>query len=191
MSSLDAEELLHLGLHATAQDDPSKAIDLLKQCLALDPVNAKASYMLGALYAQIGMYDRAKEILTHALESDPSLSTAAFQLGLLHLTSGAVDAAATTWQRLDELPHEHALNFFRHGMLALVQDRFSDCVDLLERGIAANDFNEALNDDMRRVRESAAAATGGAVLKTGDTQSATLATVQRVLGSYSSKQRPQ
>jgi hypothetical protein len=36
-------------------------------------------------------------------------------------------------------------------MLHLVRDEFKECESCLERGIKANNFNEALNVDMRRV----------------------------------------
>jgi len=158
MESLDATELLHLGLHATQHDEPGKAIDYLKQCLTLDPENAKATYLLGALYAQIGLYDRAKTALARAVELNGDESTAVFQLGLLHVTSGDVGQADGTWARLDALPADHAFNLFRHALLALTKDNFAECEALLEKGIAANTFNEALNEDMRRLKGSATAA---------------------------------
>lgn len=156
-SGFDAEELLHLGLHASNENDPHEAIDCLKQCLQLEPDNAKAVYMLGALYAEIGLYDRAKQTLTRAVELNSSEYTAVFQLGLLHLSSGDAALAATVWNHLDPLDPDHYLNLFRHGLLALANDQFVDCVELLDRGIAANTFNDALNNDMRNLRVSAEA----------------------------------
>jgi lipopolysaccharide biosynthesis regulator YciM len=158
MTSLDAGELLHLGLHASQHDEPGKAIEYLKQCLDLEPQNASATYMLGALYAQIGLYDRAKETLAKAVGLEGTPVTAVFQLGLLHLTSGDVAVAASVWQRLDGLSEDNFLNLFRKGLLALAEDDFAGCVTSLQKGIAANQLNEALNDDMRRLAVSAEAA---------------------------------
>lgn len=158
MASLDAAELLHLGLHASERDDPGKAIGYLKECLELQPENADATYLLGALYAQIGFYEKAKETLARAIDLNGAQSTAVFQLGLLHVTSGEVDLAANVWTRLDALPAEHCFNLFRRGLLALVRDDFEECVQLLEKGIAANTFNAALNQDMQRLKASAESA---------------------------------
>src|SRR5262245_38879670 len=119
MSGLDAEELLHLGLHAAAKDDPLQAIECLKRCVALDPANSRATYLLGAMYAQIGMYDCAKETLDKALTLDPNQHTAIFQLGLLHLTSGDVPKAESIWRGLNTLPEDHFLNLFRPRLLPL------------------------------------------------------------------------
>jgi tetratricopeptide (TPR) repeat protein len=162
MPEFDAEELLHLGLHATKNNDPENAIEHLKRCLDIEPNNAKATYLLGAVYAQLGLYDRAKQFLQQAVTLNPQEYTAVFQLGLLQLTSGDVGAAQNVWRGLDELGAEHFLHLFKSGMLALAEDRFVDCIDLLERGIRVNSANEALNNDMRNVLASAQAAASAA-----------------------------
>jgi tetratricopeptide (TPR) repeat protein len=190
MAGLDAKELLHLGLHASQHDDPAKAIDYLKQCLALEPENADATYLLGALYAQIGIYDRARETLARAVDLNGSQTTAIFQLGLLHLSSGDVGQAAHVWARLDTLSEDHSFNLFRRGLLALANDDFAQCVSLLERGIEANTFNEALNNDMQRLKASAEAAKERSAAPM-ESPSATegVSTGQHLLGSYRQKNR--
>jgi Flp pilus assembly protein TadD len=151
---LDAQELLHLGMHAVGNNDPRQAVECLKRCLQLEPDHPQATYMLGAVYAQIGMYDRAKDNMARAIELNPAEHTARFQLGLLHLTSGRLAEAETVWLHLDALPSDHYLNLFRSGLLALAQDDFARCVQSLEQGIAANTSNEPLSADMRKVLES-------------------------------------
>lgn len=190
MAGLDAEEFLHLGLHASQHDDPAKAIEHLKQCLALEPDNPNATYLLGALYAQIGIYDRARESLARAIELNGEQTSAVFQLGLLHLTSGDVTQASQVWGRLDSLESGHAFNLFRFGLLALARDDFAECVTLLEKGIAANSFNEALNHDMVRLKSSAEAARDRGVLAQPIAAPAdSLGGGQHLLGSYRQKNR--
>jgi Flp pilus assembly protein TadD len=89
--------------------------------------------------------------MAKAVELDPSLVTAHFQLGLLYITSGRVAEAEAAWRPLDKLGTDHFLHLFKSGMLHLVRDQFKESADCLERGIKANNFNEALNNDMRRV----------------------------------------
>jgi tetratricopeptide (TPR) repeat protein len=151
---LDAQELLHLGLYALEQDQPQQAIECLKRCLQIEPDSGKATYLLGALYAQIGLYDRAKTTLARAVVLSPDEHTASFQLGLLHLTSNELPEAHAAWARLDALPSEHFLNCFRQGLLALIADNFVTSTAMLEKGIAANKLNEALNNDMRNLLAS-------------------------------------
>jgi tetratricopeptide (TPR) repeat protein len=158
MPGLDAEELLHLGLHALRNNDPHEAIKSLKQCLDLNPTDAKATYLLGATYAQVAMYDRAKQLLQQAVLLNPQEYTAVFQLGLLHLTSGDVETSRQVWEGLDELGAEHYLHLFKSAMLALVVDDFARCIELIEAGVRANSANDALNGDMLKVKESAAEA---------------------------------
>lgn len=147
----DVDELMHLALYATQNSSPEKAIAHLKRLLDVAPDHAPAIYLLGALHAEIGMHDRGAEEMTRALELDPTLATARFQLGLLHVTSGRVAEADEVWKPLEEIGTDHALFLFKQGMLHLVHDEFAESVEALKAGIAANDFDENLNNDMRRV----------------------------------------
>jgi len=148
---LDADELLQLSLRAANENRHEDAIAYLKRALAVKPLDGRLHYMLAAEHAQIGLYDRAAEEMAKAVELDPSLVTAHFQLGLLHLTSGRVPQAESAWRPLDKLGPDHFLHLLKTGMLHLVRDEFKECESCLERGIKANNFNEALNVDMRRV----------------------------------------
>lgn len=152
---LDGNELMHLALHATQHGTPDKAIGHLKRLLKIQPENGKAHYLLGALHAEIGMYDQAAEEMALALKLEPSLTTARFQLGLLHITSGRVSEAESVWSALDVLGDQDPLYLFKKGMLHLVKDEFEQCVTALGAGIALNGFNEDLNNDMRKVLQDA------------------------------------
>ena len=160
-TELNAEELMHLALHATQKGNPDKAISLLKQLLVIQPQNGKATYLIGALHAEIGMYDQAVIEMARALELEPDLPTARFQLGLLHITSGKVDNAQTVWSQLDPLGEQNPLYQFKKGILHLVRDEFGPCITALKAGLELNTFNEDLNIDMRRVLLKAEAAMSG------------------------------
>lgn len=150
-TNLDAEELLHLALNASAQGKHEDAISSLKRAVTLAPKEGRIHYLLGAEHAQIGLYDRAVEEMARAVELDPSLDTARFQLGLLHITSGRVEPAEKAWKPLDNLGQEHPLRLFKTGLLHLARDEFAQCVELLKKGITLNRVNPALNNDMQRV----------------------------------------
>lgn len=150
-SELDAEELLHLAMNASAEGKHEDAISSLKRALALAPREGRIHYMLGAEHAQIGLYDRAAEEMARAVQLDPRLDTAHFQLGLLHITSGRPEQAAAAWKPLDALGVEHPLYMFKTGLLCLARDEFKECAHLLEKGIERNKANAALNNDMRKV----------------------------------------
>lgn len=154
-STLDAEELFHLGLSAADSSNHEAAIEFLNRALEMTPNDAKVVYMLGAVHAQIGLFDRAVEEISRSIELDPSISAAHFQLGLLYLTSGYVDEADKAWQSLDQLGVDNFFYLLKTGLLHLVNDNFSDCIDFLERGIAANNINQPLNNDMQKVLAAA------------------------------------
>ena len=150
---LDSEELLHLALRATQENKTEESIEYLKRAIELSPKFGKAYYLLGALHAEIGLYDRAIEEMTKAIELEPSMSAAHFQLGLLYITSGQVEQAREIWKALDEYGETHPFWLFKEGMLHLAADDYERCIELLTQGIALNKINPALNKDMQRVIE--------------------------------------
>jgi tetratricopeptide (TPR) repeat protein len=148
---LDAEELLHLALRASAQNHHEEAISCLKRAIEKKPESAKLHYMLGAEHAEIGLYERAVEEISNAVKLDPKLDTAHFQLGLLHITSGRVQQAIDAWKSLDQLGSSNFLYLFKKGLIHLTNNEFDECVNALEKGILQNNTNAALNRDMKRI----------------------------------------
>lgn len=138
-------------MQAMQTNSNEQAIDYLKRLLEISDDNGKAYYLLGAVHAQIGMYERAAVEMAKAVELDSDLPTAHFQLGLLHITSGRVEEAEQAWQALDKLGESDPLFHFKCGMLHLVNDEFDACIEDLNQGIALNNLNEALNNDMRKI----------------------------------------
>src|SRR5262245_5922550 len=152
---LDAEELLYLALQAMEQERDEDAISCLKRGLALEPRSGILHHLLGAMYAQLGMIDRAIDEMTQAVACAPELHMARFQLGLLHFTSANIEAADTVWQPLAELPADHPLHLFRSGLLHLARDEFAQCVADVRRGIERNEEHPSLNHDMRMLADMA------------------------------------
>lgn len=150
-STLDDDELLHLALHASREHRHDQAMAYLKRAIQAFPDSAKAHYLLGAEHAQIGLYERAIDEMSEAIRLDPSLTVAQFQLGLLQLTTGHLREAELAWEPLDQLQRNDPFYLFKSGLLHLMRDEVTECIQSLERGIANNAVNEALNDDMRRV----------------------------------------
>lgn len=152
--NLTQEELLHLAIEAARRGDHGASISYLKDGTSRFPQDAKLAYMLGAEYAQIGLYDKAEAEMERALQLDVQLLTACFQLGLLQLSQAKLDAAKTTWQRLDQLPSDNALHLFKTGLLELANNNFTEARTFLQQGLAANTFSPDLNRDMENVLSS-------------------------------------
>ena len=123
----------------------------LEEAVRRDPRNADLRHLLAAHYAQAGQYESASTEFREVLALQPAAHVARFQLGLLELTMGRPAAAIDLWAPLEALPAGAALKWFKHGLEALIQDRFAQCADCLRQGIAANQGNLPLNDDMRLI----------------------------------------
>lgn len=154
MSNLTQEEVLHLAIEATQKGEHGAAISYLKEGVERFPDDAKLAYVLGAEFAQIGIYDKAEIEMQRAIELDAELYTASFQLGLLQMTLGRVDDAKASWNMLEKLDEKHALRLFKFGLVCLAEENTDEARVLLEEGILLNDFSPELNTDMNMVLES-------------------------------------
>lgn len=148
---LDAEELTHLAARLAAQERFDQAIMYLKAALVQEPDNPQTNYLLGAQYAQIGMVERAVQRMLHAVSQDPNLLFASFQAGMLCMTAGRAQEAMAAWEPLHKLDAEHPLHLMVNGLEALARDDFETCQRYLQRGIANNNVNHALNEDLRKI----------------------------------------
>lgn len=169
-SELTAEELLHLAMQASNTGKNKEAIEYLKQASLLDSADGNIHYMLGAMYAQIGMYEQAMLSMGTALDRDPTLDTARFQLGLLYLTSGDVDQASHVWKELDHLAPTNYLYLFKTGLLELANNELETALQSLIHGIEANASNEALNSDMAKIIDDINYALGTPTDSVGESQ---------------------
>jgi len=148
---LDQAELLQLAKNASGGDDSAAAIAYLKEAVSRTDATGAAHYLLGAEYAQIGMYERAVGEMESALALDPALATARLQLGLLWLGGGTVDRAESVLAPLAELPPDDPLRHFGAGLVLLIKNRLGDAAARLQQGIALNRSNAPLNNDMRKI----------------------------------------
>lgn len=164
LAMLDQEELLQLGLKASAENDSGSAIAYLKEAVSRADGNAVAHYILGAEYAQIKMYQRAIGEMEAAIALDPALSIARLQLGLLWLGADDTARAAEVLGPLAELGAQNALHQFGAGLQHLIDENLPEALRCLAEGVALNTANPALNLDMQGImraieqRQSGAAA---------------------------------
>lgn len=150
-SNLNQEELLHLAIESIQQGDHGVAISYLKEGVGKFPDDPKIAYVLGAEYAQIGMFDQAEAEMRRAITLDGSLYTASFQLGLMLMTQGRNQEATQVWQALDVLPETHCLWQFKTGLNHMIANEHRQARLRLETGIQANDFSPELTRDMQMV----------------------------------------
>ncbi|WP_168188005.1 tetratricopeptide repeat protein [Hahella sp. CCB-MM4] len=149
---LDSEELFFLGIRASENNDHEKALIYFKKSVGLDK-NPRNVYMLGAEYAELGMFDRAYTTMQEAVGLEPQLWDAHFQSGLVKFVIGDVNAAESAWQSLDQLPPDSALVLFKRGILAFSSGNKVDGESLLNQGVSSNTTNPALNQVISSLME--------------------------------------
>lgn len=148
---LDTEELMHLGATLAAQGRLEDALRHFKGAVQQEPGNARANYLLGAHYAQIGMQQRAADFMRRAASLDEELILASFQAGWLLMGLNRGEEAHASWEPVFRLVPEHPLHLMARGLQALMRDDFTGCRDYLTQGMAANRAVPALNEDMRKI----------------------------------------
>lgn len=151
LALLDQQELLQLALNAGGASDAGSAIGYLKEAVSRADATAQAHYLLGAEYAQIGLYERAIGEMEAAVALDPTLAVARLQLAMLWLGADNGARAAETLRPLEQLGQTEPLRHFGTGLLLLIGGEKAAAADSLREGIALNDANPALNGDMRNV----------------------------------------
>jgi tetratricopeptide (TPR) repeat protein len=155
METLDANKLFDMALEASQANDTQKSIGYIKEAIDQSPDDARMWYMLGTLYADIGIYDKAVQNMEKAIEVDSDYGIARFHLGLMQLISGDQQTAETTWAPLDKLGATHYLSLFKTGLIKIAKDDVEAGIDLIRTGIENNHLNESLNKDMEMVVENA------------------------------------
>ena len=157
---LDAAEFKYVIAYYLENQNINEAIKTAKEALFEFPNDADLLYLTGTLYADIGLFDEAKDKLKAAVKGLQNPYPAVFQLGLMHYTSGQFDLAESVWRDLEALPENHYLLRFSYGLTALLQDELDHAVTWLEHGMAENNELPALNDDMQVVIERIQSAQG-------------------------------
>ena len=155
MKTSDPDKLFDLALEASQANDTQKSIHYIKSAINESPEDARMYCMLGSLYTDIGIYDKAILNMEKALELDESYHIARFHLGLLYLMGSRQNDCENTWRLLDTLDDEHYLNLFKEGLLEIVHDNVREGIALIQRGIDNNHINESLNHDMKLAIENA------------------------------------
>lgn len=138
-------------LLAVAQHDTQSSIAAIEAALQEYPDDARLHFLRGSMLIGEKRFIAAHSALSTAIRLNPGLDIARFQLGFFELTSGEADAAMVTWQPLKDLPATSYLRQFVDGLEHLIADRFEHCVEALRGGIASNQENLPLNNDMELI----------------------------------------
>lgn len=161
LGGLDQAELLALALDASQRDQHADALACYKELAGRADAPAQAHFGMGAMLAQLRLYERAIESYQRALAADPALHPARVQLALLLIGQARTQEAAETVQPLAALA-DGAYRHFGAGLQALCEDRLADAARELNQGIAIGSGNPPLDGDLAKLAAAAAEAAGKA-----------------------------
>ncbi len=92
-TALSAQELFQKGFSLHKKREFRAAAQAYKQVLSLEPDNADAMQLLGAINAEQGQNDKAIQIINQALEIKPQMPGALRNLALAYQKKGMWDEA--------------------------------------------------------------------------------------------------
>jgi len=109
-SQPDVRDALSLAAASARQGELEAAMVHLKEVLSAAPDHEIANGMLGGIYAQLKMPERAKAHYERVLATNPHNVLALFQLGLLQLElKKPAEARVLLQQAAQQLPADHPL----------------------------------------------------------------------------------
>ena len=147
---LEANEYLHLAIHASQENNHHAALDYLERALKQEPNNPGVRYFQAAEYAGLGLFPRAILCMSEVLELDPGMDLARFQLGLLHLQQQAPEQARSAFETLFANGTDESLRTFADAYVSLIDEDQQVAIGKFERGLAICE-NLPLKGDMVRV----------------------------------------
>lgn len=137
-----------------------EGVRLLQGLLDVVPDNAEAHFLLGAEFAELGLWDQAEAAFKRTVELAPELAPARFQWGLVCFVNGQLDAAREIFSPLT-LGDDKALALYGEGLVRACDSQFEAAARSLRLGLAEPQAIPVLATDMARLAgefESKAAA---------------------------------
>lgn len=163
---LDAEEYLHLALHASSAGNHHACMTYLKEVLLQQPRHPTAIYLLAVQHAELGLFERAVSGMIAAIAIEPRLEIARFQLGLLLIDRNRRPEAREHFAALGGSADDE-LRVYAEAMVALADDNLRIAREKLALGLSRERRNPALSALMRRLLDNLSTPDEAAVSKTG------------------------
>lgn len=146
--SFEPDELVALARLNVERGELDEALWKLKLVIAEENPAPEALAMTARLYAQLGLFERAKPLFQRYLTSQPNAVNETFQFGMVHFDAGQQAEALVIWDALlkTQTTHPPAL-FYRalalHQLGQLPEARH--CLDILLKSAAPDNlyFNRA------------------------------------------------
>ena len=132
---------LHEYTQGWSQDPKSmeRAFNLAQNAIAMDDSLPEAHRILGDIYLYRKDLKQARKERERAIALDPNYADGLAGLGEVLIWAGEHDKGITLVKKAMLLnPHHHAWYFFILGAAYLLQERYEDAIEILDRGLIRN-----------------------------------------------------
>ncbi len=131
-NDFDSEELLALARLDIEASRQEAALAKLKKLLASRNPPPEALAIAGRLYAQLGLWDRARGLFQQYISANPKAKTELFQLGMVHFDSGKIEEAIKTWKDVLKEDPTHPPSLFYSAYALVRHDKLTPARQLLD-----------------------------------------------------------
>lgn len=155
----------HMGQTERIDEDYGASIDYARRAMAIDPLEADAPRILGAIYVTVGHHEEAYRYFAHALRLNPGHADLSAHMSRYHSLTGEPDRAlgeVDRARRLNPLHHDwywsvaamahHAAEDYPRALAAIRRMRETTAVERLYAAAchAAMGETECARDNVRR-----------------------------------------
>jgi tetratricopeptide (TPR) repeat protein len=141
--AFETDELLALARLDMERGNVEAALSKLKLALMTENPLPEAQTMAARLYAQFGLYDRARALYEAYLQTNPGSITEKFQLGMTHFDTGQSREALAMWEALLKEFPTHPPALFYKALVLAQQSKTADAkqtLDILMKSAAADNL---------------------------------------------------
>lgn len=139
----DTDELQALVKYDIEKGDIEKALTKVKEILTDKNPPTEIYAILARLYAQLGLFERAKDNFTTYLKSHPEASVERFQLGIAHFDCGENQEALSIWDALLEKEPIHPPTLFYRSLVLAQSGKLAEAkqsIDILLKSTAVDNL---------------------------------------------------
>ena len=130
--SFESDELLALASLDIERGNVEEALLKLKRVLADKTPPIEASAMAARLYAQLGLFERAKELFKTYLDKEPNAIVENFQFGMAHFDAGESNEALSIWDDVVKNDPVNPPALFYRGLVLTQLNKHADAKQSLD-----------------------------------------------------------
>lgn len=161
---LDSEELLALAKKDIGAGQLEAGLGKLKQAVILGDL-IEAHSLIARLYAELGLFAKAKHHYGVFLQENPTAELEAFQLGMAELDSGDEQAAIAQWGRLIDISPIYPPALYYRALLLHKNQKVEEArrdIEVIAKAVPhdnlyykqAHELLAAMDDDLQENKRS-------------------------------------